>query len=115
MDAAGEPDPFEIDLEFPEIFRIPVALIGQVNVFQRPPDTQIVPVVLVPGDIPPGKCGLVEIVDQFFPERREVIETGYTVTQDFQIGELFCEILEFRLWYLHLLLNFLGCGTCNHR
>ena len=89
VDAVGKPNPLEIDFKCLPPHSIPVSLIGQVDVFEKPAHPQVVAVVLVIHDVATAQSSHVEAVHQGLLLGAQLVPARDLVTDDFEVCKLF--------------------------
>ena len=88
VDAVAEPHLLEVLLEGFVVLGGLVAVVRGINCLEQGADLEVVAAVLVPNDVSPGLCCLAEIVDHELLVERELVEVGYLVAEDFDVGEV---------------------------
>ena len=88
VDAVGEPNALEVDLECHPSLHGAIAFVIEVDVLQQPTDAEVVAVVLVVHDVPATQPCHVQAVDQGLLTLGELLPPGDLVPDNLQVGEL---------------------------
>ena len=94
VEAVGEPDALQIDLEGTELVRVVRHLRIGIDQFQDATHQQVILAILVEGDIPAKKCRFGETVNKPFLPKRQFLKTVQTVTEQLQVCEPLVLIVE---------------------
>ena len=94
MDAIGKPHLLGVGAEVLKAIAGSVTAVVFDHLFDAAPDPQIVFVILVIHDIPPGQCRLGEVIEQLLLLAIEIIETRYLIAQNADIRKSTCLIGE---------------------
>ena len=96
VDAAGEPDSLEVNLESLEVIRCSISIVMLIDSLQSLTDTKIVLSLLVEGNITAHQGSLCQAINIYLLRKCQILKTIQAIAQHLQVGKtLICELKMF--------------------
>ncbi len=94
VNTIAKPHLLQIFLEIFIVFRIFVALIIGVDIFEKFAYLEVVAAVLIPDNVAASLSGFAQVIDHFLLIERQTVELRHFIAKHFDVGEAVDVIVE---------------------